>query len=134
MTDQNPPPAAAAEAAVVACLDPRFQKLLDQFREEHGLNGARSTPHHPPGASLNIESELERLDLAVHTLGAKQIHILDHQEPGCKAYALKYGSDYDKGLHQKHLTHARQLLQERYPEVEVHTYIMRLPGEIKKIS
>jgi carbonic anhydrase len=123
-----------AVAAVVACIDPRIQKLLNQFRKKHGLNECNSTPHHIPGPSLNIEDELSRLDIAVNKLGATVIHVLDHASPQCKGFVHVFGDDYDPEHHKEHLKLARVLLTARFTEVEIHTYLMRLPDEIVEVT
>ncbi|MCH8821305.1 hypothetical protein IID23_02155 [Patescibacteria group bacterium] len=122
-----------AQTAVVGCIDPRIQKLLAQFRKEHGLNGGTSTPHHLPGPSLNIGRELDRLDLAVNHLGVNEIFLLDHVEPECAGFAQKYGTGYDPFMHVLHLREARETLTSRYPEVKIHIYVMWIPDNIVEV-
>ena len=113
-----------AKTAVVACVDPEIQKRLAQFRKEHGLNGASSTPHHVPGPSLHIALEFLGLDVAVKELGAKVIHLLDHAAPECLGFVARFGTDYNPIFHEKELRKARIRLLKRYPDVTVHTYVM----------
>lgn len=124
---QEAGPPQIVKAAVVACFDPRIQGLLDRYRRDYGLNGGNSTPHHPPGGSLNIQEELVRLDLAVK-LGANEIHLLDHRDPTCYAYKLHYGDDYDTDLHERNMRQARELLNRRYPGVNVRIALIELSG------
>ena len=122
-----------AKAAVVACVDPRIQERLAQFRKEHGLNGASSTPHHVPGPSLHIALEFLGLDIAVNELGATVIHLLDHAAPECLGFVARFGAGYNQIFHEKELRKARVKLAQRYPNVTIHTYVMRSNGIIEVI-
>lgn len=116
-------PPQIVQAAVISCFDPRIQEVVDKYRRDFDLNGGRSTPHHPPGATLNLEEEFPRLDLAVR-LGAREIHALEHSGPACYAYRQRYGEEYDLDLHVQNLQTARRLLSERYPKIAIFTAVI----------
>ena len=131
MGDQVDGKVVVAKAAVVACVDPRIQERLAQFRKEHGLNGASSTPHHVPGPSLHIAFEFLGLDVAVKELGATVIHLLDHAAPECLGFITRFGAGYNPTLHEEELRKARARLNQRYPSVTIITYVMMSDGIIE---
>ena len=116
---------------MVACVDPRIQERLAQFRKEHGLNSASSTPHHVPGPSLNIAFEFFGLDASVNELGATVIHLLDHDAPECLGFITRFGAGYNPTHHEEELRKVRTRLNQRYPGVTIHTYVMRPDGIVE---
>ena len=124
---------AIAKAVVVGCIDPRTQKDLNHLRRLYDLNGCTSAPLHVAGPSLNIAAVFRSLDVAVNKLGAREIHVVDHEVPECAGYTAAYGDNYPKGLHRHHLRAVRTVLRERYPGIEVHIHILRVPGGHEEI-
>lgn len=111
---------ASTKAVVVACFDRRVQKPIRQFLEKENLPEGTWAPQNPPGASLNIETVLSNIDLAVNKLEVKQILLFDHQD--CLAYKL-INQDLDCE-HLKCLWDAQQLLEAKYPNVKIRTFLM----------
>lgn len=113
--------------AVIKCVDPRVQKSIRQFLEREGLPEGTWAPLTIPGASLNLKTVLSSIDLVVEHLGAKQILVFDHKD--CLAFKREH-REFDCE-HTKCLHEARELLEDRYPDVTVRTFFM-FPKKGKK--
>ncbi|MCH7541734.1 hypothetical protein IH981_03105 [Patescibacteria group bacterium] len=114
----------SSSAAVITCLDPRIQETVRRLRLTLGLPEGTYTPHHPPGASLNITSEERRLDLSILDLGSRLIVVIDHED--CLAY--KRWCDPGKYTLQSHLDNlhrAKVWLENRYPKRSVRLYLLK---------
>ena len=108
------------EAIVVTCVDSRIKGPIRRFLKKIGWPEGSWALQTIPGASLNINDVLKHIDMMINHLGAKQILVIDHQH--CKAYELAHQKlDCD---HYKCLWDARELLEAKYPDVIIRTFLM----------
>ena len=111
---------ATTKVIAVTCVDTRVLGTVIRFLKKIGFPEGSWALQTIPGASLNIDDVLSGIDLVVNQLGAKQILVFDHQQ--CRAYELA-NQDLDCD-HDKCLWDARKLLEEKYPNVTIRTFLI----------
>jgi hypothetical protein len=134
-----------AKALVLSCIDFRFLDFESNFLKSIKLDHQYDLLT-LAGASLaltNFPSEAdtqtfwEQLDLSVKLHKIEKVLILDHQD--CGAYATKIDaklSDNPKQeikVHSQYLKQAYWSIKERYPNLEVELYFVKLNGEVETI-
>jgi hypothetical protein len=134
-----------AKALVLSCIDFRFVGLEQSFLARQHLDQAYDWVA-LAGASLALsgfphpaeaETFWDQLALSKQLHNISKVMILDHQD--CGAYASMYQQPFsdlasEQNLHAKHLTQAYAEIQQRYPDLEVELYFVKLTGEVSRVS
>lgn len=123
------------DAAVVFCIDPRFWHQTLQFvKEELGI--AKFDPYTYPGGPLCLLREdskelyyglIKAASLELHQ--AKKIILISHAE--CGGYRLMEGVEGEEAIVRQtaDLEHIAKDLKERFPEVAVESYILKIVSD-----
>ncbi len=134
-----------ATALVLSCIDFRFvgwehsflsNQHLDQAYDWVALAGASLAltgfPH-----PAEAEAFWDQLGLSKQLHDISKVIILDHQD--CGAYASVYQQPFsdltsEQNLHAKYLNRAYEQIRQRYPDLDVELYFVRLTGEVSRVS
>jgi len=134
-----------AKALVLSCIDFRFINAEQNFLTETlagqydwtALAGASLAltgfPH--PAEAIAFWDQLE-LSSQLHQI--EKVIILDHQD--CGAYASFVDADLSQDptreyqVHQDYLRRAYDAIHQRYPQLEIELYFVRLTSEFQRIS
>ena len=121
------------KAAIVHCIDFRFQSALDQFITKHNLTGNVDRIGLAGGVK-RLGEVFEELSMSEDLHEVKDMYLVNHQD--CGAYGPLIAKDKRQELktHTKDLLNAKKLLNEKYPQVHVHTYFLSLEKEFIKIN
>lgn len=134
-----------AKALVLSCIDFRFlaseryflalQNLGNQY-DWTALAGASLALSGFP-RTVDTEAFWDQLDLSYQLHGIKKVIILDHQD--CGAYASKVDPELSKDperelqVHTDFLNQAFWAIRERYPDLNIELYFVRLNAEVKSV-
>jgi len=116
-----------ADAAVVACIDFRFQKFIRDWTDKN-LAGKTFDYVGFAGATKNLETVLGQIDISVRLHQIKQVALIHHEECGA------YGTDSTAERHAADLKKAREEIITKYPNLQVDLYYLHLNGEFEAVS
>lgn len=118
--------------SIVHCIDFRFQEALDDFIKTHKLQGACDRIGIAGGVK-NIGETFHEIDLSETLHHVQHVYLINHQD--CGAYGPEVSADPVKELekHTKDLYIAKQIINQKYPEVQVHCYFLTLDMEFKEV-
>jgi len=133
-----------ATALVLSCIDFRFVGLEQSFLSNQHLDQSYDWVA-LAGASLALtgfphpaEAEVfwDQLGLSKRLHDIRKVIILDHQD--CGAYASLYRQPFpdltsEQNLHAKYLNQAYEQIRQRYPDLEVELYFVKLTGEVSRV-
>ncbi len=134
-----------AKALVLSCIDFRFVGLEQSFLARQHLDQAYDWVA-LAGASLALsgfphpaeaETFWDQLALSKQLHNINKVMILDHQD--CGAYASMYQQPFsdlvsEQNLHVKYLNQAYAQIRQRYPDLEVELYFVKLTGDVTQIE
>jgi carbonic anhydrase len=115
------------EAAVVHCIDFRFQKFHDAWLEKN-LGIGKYDRIGMAGAVFDLFSALKQIDVSVRLHAIKKIILLNHEDCGA------YGAAGTPERHAHDLTEAKKVLAKLYPDVTVETYYVHLDGTFEPVT
>lgn len=123
------------KATVLSCIDYRFQKEIEDFIEiqENCLHNfdhiAIAGGVHDLIRAKDIESEyiLSQIDKSVNLHSPKHIYLINHEDCGM------YGNNNSITTHEKDLKEAKRILQVKYPDIEIRTFIAKF-DKVKEIK
>lgn len=110
-----------AEAIIVTCIDFRLQEAINTWIAQ---NFAPKTFDRVAlgGGVKNLEVILTQIDIAVRLHHIKKVVLVNHEDCGA------YGSESTPEKHAEDLGVAKAKVQEKYPDLVVETYYLRLNG------
>lgn len=137
--------AGGTEALLLSCMDYRLVDDTERFMAGMGL---RNKYDHIvlAGAALGaLTSKFpawnatfwEHLQVAIDLHHIQKVFILDHRD--CGAYKVVLGEDFaskpdeETRVHAETLMQLRQQIAARYPQLQVHSYLMALDGSVQQI-
>lgn len=113
-------------AIVVSCIDFRFQKFLREFEDkEIGEDGYDFMGF--AGGVKNIDLVLEEVEISKRLHDIREVYLVNHEECGA------YGKDSNLVTHKRDLLNAKNKIKEKFPDLFVFTYYLRLNGEFEEI-
>jgi carbonic anhydrase len=135
-----------AKALVLSCIDFRILEA-----ERYFLSLQNLANHYDltalAGASLAIsgvphqadaEAFWDQLDISYRLHKIKKVIILDHQDCGAFAYKINPNLSSDPELeiktHTEYLSRAYWAIRDRYPELNIELYFVKLDAEVKAIA
>lgn len=121
------------QAAILHCIDFRFQPTIDKFLAKHKLNGNCDRIGIAGGAK-KIGEVFEELNTSETLHSVKDIYLVNHQD--CGAYGPQVAENAEKELetHTNDLLQAKKILNEKYPDVNIHTYFLTLDKKFVKVN
>lgn len=117
----------SCDALVVSCIDFRFQKYIQKWLGENLQNKTYDYVGFA-GATKNLNTILNQLDISVRLHSIKQVILMHHEECGA------YGSESTPEKHAQDLKKAKQIILEKYPQLLVDLYYLHLDGKFEKVS
>lgn len=137
--------AGGTDALLLSCMDYRLVDDTERFMSGKGM---RNKYDHIilAGASLGAITDKfpawnktfwEHLQVAIDLHKIHKVMIMDHRD--CGAYKVVLGEDFGKMPDKETQVHAETLMKlrgkilEKYPQLEVETYLMALDGSVEKI-
>lgn len=126
---------ARCRALVISCSDFRFVSVQRQARVDLGLNNAYDLIARPGGVRQIVlptseaarQTMDEEMQLLYQLHGFQRILLMNHMN--CGMYADLAARGHEEDLHREHLSRARELLMERFPGLEVETYLSVIDGD-----
>ena len=120
---------ARCRALVISCSDFRFVSAQRQARLDLGLENAYDLIARPGGVRQIVlptsEAARQTMDEEIRLLHRlhdfERILLMNHMN--CGAYQDLAKPDEEEALHRKHLEHAKELLGERFPGLQIETYL-----------
>jgi hypothetical protein len=115
-----------ADSCLVCCIDFRFQKHIRKFTDEYLKNKTFDLVGFA-GASKSLDVVLIQLDISVRLHQIKQVVLIHHEECGA------YGPESTRERHAADLKKARMAILEKWPNLQVDLFYMKLDGEVEKV-
>jgi hypothetical protein len=133
----------SCRAALLFCIDHRFNKHLDNFIISEGLDLAGADIIRLAGAVKNLvrpENEQERnlllkqFRLARDLHGIEIVYLVNHED--CGAYGSEDVADSQEELvlHRNDLRAAREIVASALPGVGLQTVLIRLDGQAEAVA
>ena len=121
------------QAAVLHCIDFRFQEAIDQFLAKQGLNG-NTDRIGIAGGVKNMGEMFNELSISERLHQVQEMYLINHQD--CGAYGPETAKDADVELqtHKSDLLTAKTIIHEKFPNVNVKAYFLTLEMEFVEIS
>jgi carbonic anhydrase len=116
-----------ADAAVVACIDFRFQKFIRTWIDNN-LTGKTFDYIGWAGSTKNLDSVLEQIGISVRLHQIKQVVLIHHEECGA------YGEESTPERHAEDLKKARAATLAKYPDLAVDLYYLHLDGAFEPVA
>ena len=107
---------------LVGCIDFRFQQYMRNWAEQQ-LGGAPYDYVGFAGSTKELETILTQVEIAVNLHQVKKAILIHHEDCGA------YGSASVFEKHAAELQKARQCLHEKFPDLQVEGYYVRLSGD-----
>lgn len=136
-----------ASTLVISCVDFRFRDEIERFLREELYLLDDYDEVALPGASLAfVQKEHKEWGKTIEdTVGIlkklhhiKRVIFLDHMQ--CGAYKLIQGAEATKSrdlelvAHKQTLSKAKQMMNKKFPDLEVFSFIMDLDGNIEQVK
>lgn len=134
-----------AGTLLLSCMDYRLMDEIERYMLRRGLY--HNYDHIVlAGASLGAVTDKypawsrtfwDHLDLAVNLHQIHTVMVMDHRD--CGAYKILLGEDYSKDTdretaeHTVRLTQLTDMINKKYPKIEVETLLMGLNGDVEVI-
>lgn len=117
-----------ASNMIATCMDLRIQKIMHDWISDHALYGKHDRVSFA-GAGGNLPVLLSQVDLSIKLHHTSEINIFNHQ--GCGYYGDTFvsGSEEELEKHTKDLKEAKRVINEKYPNVAVKGYFIKLNDE-----
>lgn len=115
------------EAAVVTCIDFRFQNNLENWLHEHVGVGQYDRISWA-GAVKNWEQVAVQIGLSKKLHSIKKVILINHEDCGA------YGAAGTLEKHTQDLKASKDALQAAFPELSVELYFAKLGGEIEQVE
>ena len=115
------------QAIVVCCIDFRFQKYIQKWTEENikdqcfDLVGLA-------GSTKDLDTILKQIDISVQLHHICQVVLIHHEECGA------YGAESTLENHTIDLLKAKSAILDRYPQLDISLYYLKLSGEFTPIQ
>lgn len=130
-------------ACLLFCMDFRFRRQLDAFLSAQGLDADGVDVIRVAGVAKNLARPLdtrdrfwllEQIGISRDLHQARQVYIVNHED--CGAYGPEAITDEEEELeiHRKDLLAARDLVRERFVDMEVLPYFIYLDGRAELIE
>jgi carbonic anhydrase len=125
-------------ALIVTCMDFRFQKQIFEFLQGLGLTGQYDL-YSSAGSQKNFldyatrENALKQVELSSKLHGISSVYLFAHWDCGGYGGSKAFSSDQEqKQRYQDDLNQAKALIKEKFPLLNVHTYLAHLDekGEV----
>ena len=124
-------------------MDFRFRKILDAFLEREGLDEDRADVIRLPGAAKNLarpanerdrEILYEAFQISYDLHEARQFYVINHEDCGAYGPELEADDAEELAVHRQDLRNARDLCNERFPDVEVIPCFAWLDGRVDRVE
>jgi len=113
-------------ALVAHCIDFRFQKMINDFMEERiGEEGYDRLG--VAGVTKDLEHFMAQLEISQRLHHIQKVIVIHHENCGA------YGAESTPEKHREELLKAHQAISEKYPDLEVELYYLKLNGEFERI-
>lgn len=115
------------DAAIVTCIDFRFQKFINNWISE---NFAPRTFDRISiaGAVFDLDYVLKQIEISHRLHHIKKVVLINHEDCGA------YGEEGTAEKHSEDLKNASTRIRGQFPELEVNLYYLLLSGTFEKIS
>jgi hypothetical protein len=130
---------ARCRALVISCSDFRFVSAQRQARLDLGLENGYDLIARPGGVRQIVyptsEAARETMDEEIALLydlhGFKRVLLMNHMT--CGMYRDLASRRKEEEVHREHLAAAKAILQERFPELSVETYLSVIVGDTVEV-
>lgn len=115
------------EAVVATCIDFRFQEFIENWLHEN-VGIGKYDRISLAGGVKDLPNVMEQLSVSVRLHNVRTAILMNHED--CGAYG-------PEGTHDKHvqdLIHARNTVNQNYPNLNVDLYYIHLDGTFEQIS
>ena len=121
------PEKATTEAIIVHCIDFRLQKYLNHWLDEN-VGVEKYDRVSLAGGVFDFETVFKQVEIAERLHEIKKAVFVNHEDCGA------YGEAGSRERHAADLRAAREKLAERYPNLSVELFYLKLNGDFEKVS
>jgi carbonic anhydrase len=129
-----------AETLVLSCIDPRFIEFLTHFLNHSKDSHQEYDLFNLAGSELGVlhnskwqDIYFEHIDIALSLHKIKELWIFSHLDCGAYKTFLKLEKDDNHNLHCEKINKLKEILNKKYPQLKIQSYLMTTHGEIIKI-
>ena len=115
------------DAIIVSCIDFRFQKYIRKWLDEN-LGPKTFDYVGYAGGTKDLDTVMKQLDISVRLHDIKQVILMHHENCGA------YGDESTPERHATDLRHAREIIKEKYPSLQVDLYYLLLDGTFVEVK
>ena len=121
------------KAAVLNCIDFRFQEAIDGFMKKQGLNG-NADRIGIAGGVKNMGEMFQELSISERLHQVEDIYLINHQDCGAYGPEVAKDSKVELETHRSDMLMAKKIIQEKYPQINVHAYFLTLDKDFVEIN
>ncbi len=115
-----------AKAAIVTCIDFRFQEYIDNWIKEN-LSPEYFDRVAIAGGVFDLEYILKQIEISHRLHHIKKVVLINHEDCGA------YGETGTAEKHAEDLKNAAAKIKNQFPVLTVNSYYLRLNGDFKLI-
>jgi carbonic anhydrase len=115
------------DAIIVCCIDFRFQNDIREWTDKN-LGQKTFDLVGIAGSTKNLDTVLGQVDISVRLHGIKEAILIHHEECGA------YGAESTQQRHAADLLLAKKTLLDKYPDLQVKCYYLKLNGEFTEVE
>ena len=115
------------DAAVVCCIDFRFQKFIRSWLDQN-MKGKTYDLVGFAGATKNLEAIMQQIKISKKLHCINQVILVHHEDCGA------YGNQSTSRHHIKDLKRAKKRILADFPDLKVDLYYLHLNGKFDKIK
>ncbi|MCR4305568.1 MAG: hypothetical protein NUV73_00615 [Candidatus Daviesbacteria bacterium] len=115
------------EAAIVTCIDFRFQEYINNWIAENFSPKTFDRVAFAGGVK-SLDTILGQIDIAKKLHHIKKVILINHEDCGA------YGEAGTAEKHAEDLKNAVTQIKEKYPDLEIQTFYLHLDGTFEQIS
>lgn len=112
---------------IVSCIDFRIQSFVEDWARKN-LGEKNYDRVSWAGGVLKLDEIMGQVDISVRLHGIKKVILMNHEDCGA------YGQAGTEDKHRHDLLSAADKIKNKYPDLSIETYFVRLDGQITSIS
>lgn len=116
----------SCQALVVSCMDFRLRKYLRKWTTKIIRGGFDRVAI--AGGVKNLPFVLDQVDLSHKLHQIKEVYLINHEDCGA------YGEEGTFKKHKKDLLFAKRIIKEKFPQLKIVSFYLKLKGVMKEIS
>jgi len=112
-------------AAVITCIDFRFQEYIDTWLDHEFKTPKQFDRVALAGGIFDLYTVLKQVEISNKLHSIKKVILINHEDCGA------YGAAGTYSKHKEDLKNAQKVIKTLYPHLAVNTYYMHLDGSVE---